>query len=811
MKNIYYQVIAALFITIITTNITEAAPVKTSIIGKVIDKASGQPIEYANLVVYKVSDSSMAGGAVSSTNGDFSIQNLKFNSYYLKAHFIGYQAITISDIEINSKNKTVDLGRISMSPASVNLSETEIIGTNDYIDFKIDKTVVNVQEQLSAEGGAVVDALTNVPSVQVDGGGNVSLRGSTSFTLLIDGQPSVLDASDALNQIPSSEVDKIEIITNPSVKYDSDGTAGIINLVMKKQKSKGTSGQVTLMLATGDKLSGNILLNKRSKNIRSHIGVTYSNKRKRTESTDDREIFINDSIDYNAISSDRDIYRKNYKFNAGIGWSPDTNNTIAFDVEIGQWEFDRKINSKLWYHSNYSNDTNNFQMFDDFKVTNNYITGDLNYSHLFSKEEHKLDMALYYSKLTSETPNFIEQSQLNNIEEVINTTQLNTDNESDRNHLRFKTDYTLPISEKLKFETGYQFDLKTSYSQYNYDFSSNPFPIPTADTSFTDEMDFSRMVNSLYGILNTDFVGISVKAGLRIEFVNQMLTEVSIGNDHHYDDINLFPSLHLSKVLEGGKQLSLSYSRRVSRPNEWMLIPTATSTGRNMLQLGNPELLPDFTNSFEFGFSMRNDVLLLNSQLFTRYTKNAITSSVKEKYGRFFQSYENLDNELASGLEFMANINIRKWWRVNLSASGYYYSLKGTLDDGYNVDNNSFAWNGSFRTTFIVKHKTYLEFLAIYYGPSILPQGTSKDFYYFDFFVKRNFFNRSLTVALRSHNTFDSGIYIADTEGVNYKAHTWFNYEGPTFMITVTYRLNNFRRHRSSNNLDMNFDSGLDN
>ena len=158
----------------------------------------------------------------------------------------------------------------------------------------------------------------------------------------------------------------------------------------------------------------------------------------------------------------------------------------------------------------------------------------------------------------------------------------------------------------------------------------------------------------------------------------------------------------------------------------------------------------------------------------------------------------------------MTNINIKSWWRVNLSASGYYYNLKGTLNSGYNVDNSSFAWNGSFRTTFIVKRKTYLEFLAIYYGPSILPQGKSKDFYYFDFFIRRNFFKRSLTVALRSHNTFDTGIYIEDTKGVNYKAHTWFKYEGPTFMITLTYRLNNFRRHRSSNELDMNFDSGLD-
>lgn len=808
MKNSKYFIFGIIFLGGINTT-TLANPIRTSISGTVMDKASGKPIEYANLVVYSSSDSIMAGGSVSATDGTFKIENLEFDSYYLKAHFIGYLPVTITNIEINSKNKIVDIGSIIMSPASINLNETEIIGSNDYIDFKIDKTVVNVQEQLSAEGGAIVDALTNVPSVQVDGGGNVSLRGSTNFTLLIDGHPSVMTPSDALNQIPSSSVDKIEIITNPSVKYDAEGTTGIINLVMRRQKVMGTSGQATFMLATGDKYSANVLVNQMSKKISTRFGATYSNKRKRTESKDDRDIFIGDSTDHQRISSDRDIYRKNYKFNAGIDWDIDTNNRFNFNAEIGQWEYDRAIDSKSKSFASYLIDTNHFITSDEFKMTNKYVTGDLNYKHLFSKENHQLNMSLYYSKLVNNTPNIIEQYQIGESLVITNSDYISIKTKSDRNHMQFKTDYTLPIDDKLIIETGYQLDINSSGSQYDYAFQSSPTQNPTFDTTFSDNINFSRTINSIYGIATTEIKGISIEAGLRMEYVNRSMT-VSSKDDNNLDKVDLFPSLHISKVLEGGKQLSLSYSRRVYRPNEWMLTPTATSTGRNMLQLGNPDLLSDFTNSYEFAFTMRNDVLMLNSQIFARHTKNSISPSVTEKNGQFFKTYENLDDELSSGLELMANINIKPWWRLNFSARGYYYSLKGVLADGYKVDDNSFAWNGSFRTTFIVNHSTYLEFLAIYYGPGKLPQGTTKDFYYFDFFIKRNFFNRSLTVALRSHNTFDTGIYIEDTKGTNYKAHTWFKYEGPTFMVTATYRLNNFKRHRSTNQPDMNFDSGLD-
>jgi hypothetical protein len=805
-----YRFRQLLVIIFISSNIylsSAALPGKASITGVVVDKVTGQSIEYANLVLYNQTDSSLVTGSISSQNGHFILTNLTTGTYYLDVLFMGYQKLNINNIEISSKNQTLDLGTLSLSLSSVNLQETTVVANNDYVRFKVDKKVINVSAQAGAEGGVVTDALANVPSIQVDGAGNITLRGSVSFTLLIDGRPSVLDATDALNQIPANSVDKIEIITNPGVKYDADGTTGIINLIMKKQKANGTSGQATVTLATGDKFSGNVMVNQRSKSFRSNISATYSNKRKQTESTDYRETYNGDSTNDQFIASDRDLYWKNYLISGGVSWEGSKKNTWSLDAEVGQWEFDRRINSTFNGYNNYNPDSLINKFIDRFRITNNYVSGNLGYSHQFRKEANRLDVNLYYVKLVNETPNYIQEININDADA---TSEWVLNSKSNRNHVRLNADYTGTLSEKISMEAGFQSDTKASGSDYSDQFLAPNSSIWITDSIFSGHMDFLRSVNALYGMLDFQINGFDVKTGVRLELNNRLLQETTSRKEYRLNELNIFPSLHISRLLDHAQQLSLSYSRRVNRPNEWMLIPALSSTGRNMLQLGNPELLPAFTHSMELDYSIQNDFILISAELYTRMTNNTIVYAVSERNGVFYQTHENLEQEIASGLELMSNINLWPWWRINLNANAYYSSLKGSLANGYVVDNNSLMWNGSFRTTFIVKGNTYLEFLAIYYGPSIQPQGKSKEFYYFDFFVKRSFLHRSLTVALRSHNTFDTGIYIEDNGGANYIAHTWFKYEGPTFMLTLTYKLNNFKRKNAVDKPDMNFDSGLD-
>lgn len=513
-----------------------AKPIKkASIKGIIVDFASNQPIEYANLALINPTDSSIITGTISTSDGSFTIDNINKGIYQLKIHFIGYQSSILDSINITSNKEQLDVGTIKLKPMIITLDETEIIANNNYINFKIDKKVINVSEQINAEGGAVVEALHNVPSVQVDASGNVSIRGSSSFTLLIDGRPSVISQSDALNQILASSVDKIEVITNPSVKYDPDGTSGIINLIMKKQKSTGINGQATVTVATEDKYSANVAVSSRAKKISTNLTLTYSNKRKQTDSKDDREIIENDSNYFENIESYRDIYRRNYKLDGGISFYADDYNSLHFNIEIGQWEFDRSIDSKITLQNNFAPDKQFFNSKETYVVTNKYISGDFGYQHKFAKEGHKLDVNIYYSTLNNDIPNYLTEYEINEFNCPIadSTSYYYIYNSSNRDHIRFKTDYVLPIYELTTFEAGYQNDWKISPTNYTYKYRSTLVEDWKIDTTLSGELNFSRMVNSVYGTLSTSFKGISIQGGIRMEYVARLLQQKVQNKDYN--------------------------------------------------------------------------------------------------------------------------------------------------------------------------------------------------------------------------------------------------------------------------------------
>ncbi len=233
--------------------------------GKVEEQGTGQPLEFVNIAVYEKADSSLITGGITDDKGNFEVKGMTYGEYYLVANFVGFNKTKISDIVINEENPLVEIGDIGLKPSTVELNSVNVVADKSPIEYKLDKKVVNVSQMISATGGTAVDALENTPSVQVDIDGNVSLRGSSNFTVLIDGRPSVLSGSDALRQIPASAIENIEIITNPSAKYEPDGNAGIINIVMKKNSLIGVNGIVNASIGTRDKYRGDFTLNYRTK------------------------------------------------------------------------------------------------------------------------------------------------------------------------------------------------------------------------------------------------------------------------------------------------------------------------------------------------------------------------------------------------------------------------------------------------------------------------------------------------------------------------------------------------------------------
>ncbi len=776
-----------------------------SLRGTVICGTSGQPLEYATVSLILLPDSANVANEITNNRGMFSIEGLTHGTYYLVIQYMGYREKIIPGIGISDDMRQYDLGRIGMEVSVKELQEFGITVQKDAVSYGIDKKVVAVSKELAAEGGTAADALQNAPSVQVDAYGNVLLRGSADFTLLINGKPTMMEASQVLQQTLAETIESIEIITNPSVKYEAEGTAGIINIKLKNTQANMAEGILNLSLANGDKYSGNIMLNKQFKKFRTFAGFSCSNKTQRTENWGYHEVFETSEDFRDSIDSRRTIQRVSYEIQGGADYDINDRNSLSFSVKAGKWKFSRDISSVFTMNPELIADStlieNNTE---EFALANNYASGDLSYTHQFrNKEGHQIDLAAFYGGVKNQTDDdfFIEGEDY--LQQIRNT--------SDRSQWRFNADYTLPMNHGLTLEAGLLSDIQRSSYDYRVSGITGMSDTTNNEDDLVEEFDYRNDVVASYlslaGNVSTWF---SFQAGVRAEIYEYRFQDKTAGDEFGSTHINLFPSVHLSKELDQRHRFGLSYSRRVTRPDEWQLSPFIYSSDCSETWRGNPELEQSLIDSYELSYLWTNEQFRMNTELFYRYAHSPISSYLLEENGQFISTYENLDKEINAGTDLMGMYTPLDWLQFKLSVSLYHSAWDGTLSDGNNVQGSSLQGNGSFTSTFTIKKNTSLQFLAIYYAPGEIPQGHADAFYYFDFIIKQSLFKKALTLGLRTHNTFDSGLYHYTVSGDNFSSEGWYRYEGPVVIFNLTYKLNNFKPRVDDSGVRMDFDSGLD-
>jgi len=790
-----------LFVFIFTLAHTYSNNPGTEIKGRIIDQKTSQPLEYATVSLMSLPDSVNVDNTVTENNGSFRFKNMVYGSYYLVIQYMGYEKKQVDGIVVSDDLRQIDLGRIELQMALHDLEEFEVREDRNAVSFEIDRKVIDVSKELAAQGGSAVDALQNAPSVQVDALGNVLLRGSADFTLLINGKPTLMEPSLVLQQTPAETIESIEIITNPSVKYEAKGTAGIINLKLKKQFKDKTEGLVNLSLANGDKYSGSFSLNRQFRKVSAYAAVAYSDKTQRTTNWGYRNVFTADSVYRENIDSKRKINRFSADLKLGADYDINENNTLSFSAQLGNWKFSRDISSAYLKTADIETDTMLFQDSDeDFMLKNNFLSGDMSYSHLFNnKEGHKLDISGFYGGVinnTSDEYRIIENTYIQQI-----------NNASYRSQLRFTAEYSLPLKHDITFNAGLFTDNQFSAYKYSITDSSGITPIPPVDADF----DYSNHVFAAYASVSGEVKKwFSYEAGLRMEIYRYYLDYEKDTLDHQSAATNLFPSVHLSKEISETQRIGLSYSRRVNRPDEWQLSPVIYSSDAYETKMGNPNLVQSLIDSYEFEYLLIIGKFQLNSGLYYRYSHDPIGNYMLNIDDQFVETYENLDKEINSGLEFSGGYSPVDWLQFRVTADVYYSQWMGSLADGNNLDGEGLQMNGNFSTSFTIKKNTALQFLAYYYAPGEIPQGTADAFYYFDFILKQYLFKKKLTLGLRTHNTFDSGLYHYNVSGEDYYAENWYRYEGPVFIFTLSYKLNNFKQKQPTEGVRMDFDSGLD-
>ncbi len=763
--------------------------------GEIIEESTGNAMEYANVAVYNVTDSSLVTGGITNEKGEFEIKGMQMGEYYLEAQFIGFEKSKVDDIILDKETPSFNSGKIKLSPSAVALESVNVVADKAAVEYKLDKKVVNVSQVYSAAGGSAANVLENTPSVQVDIEGNVTLRGSGSFTVLIDGRPSVLTGSDALRQIPASALENIEIITNPSAKYEPDGSAGIINLITKKNSMNGLSGIINGTIGTGDKYRGDFLLNYRTEKFNYFLGADWRDETNYGSMNSSRETYLGDTTKFLTIDGDRDFIRGGQNFKGGFDFYLSDKTTFTLSGEVGKSKNNRS-GKELIKEYTIPRSTDVYSVNDEISFReNDFYSGTLNLQHKFKTEGHKIDANIFYSGETG-----IDGDDENEMltDENYNPTgtylaQVKTSEEEDEKDLRIKVDYTLPISDVSKLEAGFQSRVereKESTSFEEYDPVSGTWI--TSDY-FSSAIDFKNDIHAVYATYSNKLGGLEFMGGLRGELTDREIKSSANDSVAALKLYDLFPTLHLSYDIGEKNEIMASYSRRINRPGGWDLNVVPTYFNRYTIREGNPELEPEYTDSYDLGYMLKFGRSYLSLEAFSRITKNKIEriESLGDD-GILYLRTENLGKDYSTGLELMGNVEFTKWLTVNASISGFNYRIKGEVD-GESYDRESTNWSGRMNTTIKFSDNSRMQIQGFYRGPSVSAQGDSKASFFTTMALKQDLLKKKLTATLTVQDPFGTANF--ERESVTSEFKNWFEWkrEPRVVMLTLSYKINNFK------------------
>ncbi|MBN2774828.1 MAG: TonB-dependent receptor, partial [Prolixibacteraceae bacterium] len=720
--------------------------------GTIIDNSTRQPMEFANIAVYSKSDSALITGGISGPEGSFEINGIALGEYYLEANFVGYQKTSINNIYLLDENPLFNAGKLSLTSSDLLLGSIDVVADKATVEYKLDKKVVNVSQHINADGGTAIDVLENTPSVEVDLEGNVSLRGSANFTVLIDGRPSVLSGSEALRQIPAAALENIEIITNPSAKYEPDGTAGIINLVMKKNSMNGLSGIINASVGTSDKYRGDFTLNYRTEKINWFIGGDYRDETSFGEMTSERETYLGDTTNFLNQTGNRDFTRSGFNIKSGIDFFLSDKTTLTVSGSLGNSQNNRSGGGNTHeFTLPQSNDI--YSVSEEISASdNNFYNANANFIHNFSSEGHKLEILTYYSNRkgndNEEEGEFLADNNYNMTDTYLD--RVKTIQDENRSEFRLKADYTLPLNDDSRFEAGFQSELENELQETNfedYDQASDSWYV---NDVFTSSTDFKRNIHAVYSTYSNKLGGLHYLAGLRGELTIREIINSNLSDANSLNRFDLFPTLHLSHKIGQKNELMASFSRRINRPRGRDLDPNPGYWNRYSIRIGNPDLKPEYTNSWDLSFMKRfgEGGSYISLEAFRRITNNKIDriQSVGEG-GIYYQMVDNFDKDFSTGVELMTNADLTKWLTVNASVTMFNYKITGELN-GVSIDRESTNWNSRMNTTIKFSKNSRAQIQGFYRGPSASAQGESKGFMFTNFSYRHDLFDRKLTATL---------------------------------------------------------------
>ena len=768
--------------------------------GTIIDEADGSAIEYAYIVLYSESDSSQILGTVSSEDGQFLIRPVRPGRYYLEIKYMGFNTETVHGLTIGRNQRRIDLGEVALTEAISKTGAIEVLAEKPAITYLIDKKVINVSQHQTATSGTAADVLENVPSVTVDIEGNVALRGSNSFIVLIDHKPTILEPSEVLQQIPASAIEDIEIITNPSAKFDPDGTSGIINIITKKDALNGFNGIVNLNTGLDDKYGVDFKFNYRIKKLNVYLGADFNNRNYPGNQTEDRHTTFENTTSFISSRGSSDRLRRTYGVKGGLDYSISKKDNLSLGFRYGGRSMTRE--SELDYEQWTDVDvlTNYYSSINQSERLGNFLALNLDYRHEFVKKGHQLVGQIIYRSRESDEESLDELRD--DSEQIVSGRK--TTEQGPSAPLRMKLDYTLPIGKKNKFEAGYQSRLGHSEDLtrlYEYSSQSAKYELLPNNNS---RIIYNRDIHALYSMYAADLGSFGIQGGLRGEYTNRKFNPTGSDSAFVLERWDFFPTMHSSFKLSDKQQIMISYTRRIERPRGYSFEPFITWTDAYNVRRGNPDLKPEYIDAYELGYQFFAGKSIFSLEAYYRKTNNNI-ERVRTVYEKdiTLHTFANTGEAYTFGSEFMINHTIIPMWNVNLMGNLYQYRLEGQLL-GTDFSRESFNWNSRFNNTLNLGQNTRLQINAMYNSPSVSAQGTREGYATLNLGLRQELLNRALSLTLQVRDVFESAKHEFVSEGENFYSHSAFTRKAPMVTFSASYKIHNYEEKRNHKESDRN-------
>ncbi len=776
-------------------------PATGVVTGTVLDDSNSEPLMFASVVLHSMRDSVMVTGAITNEKGIFVIEQVPPGRYFVAVNYVGYPRKEVNGIVVTPREPVYEMGVIRVEPGVANLSEVTVEATRQLMEVGLDRRVINVDSELTATGGTALELMQNIPSVAVDFDGNVSLRGSSNVTILVDGRPSGLtglSGSEALEQIPSNMIERIEVITNPSARYSPDGTSGIINIVLKKQRQPGYNGMVSLNASAGNRYTGSLNLNYKTGNV--NFFANYSGRMFNMEGSgyNFRTSFLADTT-----FLDQDTRFENemnsHNFSLGADYQINQFNTLTFSVMYNTWQ--RQSDN----FTDYNNLDDQMSLMNFFTRTsgnemdNSGMNYNFNYRRTFSQKIREFNTDIVFSNRGMSGAENNVQRFFDNTRSPLSRPDLleNTRTDGDNWMFSVQMDYIQPLGENRKLELGgraYLREMGSDFNFFNFDADNQQW---INNTGLSNNFVYNEQVYAAYGIFSTMLGKYSLQAGFRLEQTMREANQRTTNETFKDDYLNLFPTLHLRRSFENNQSAQVSYSRRINRPNNRFLNPFVSYTDPYDLSFGNPYLKPEFINSLELGYTRFWQKTTINPSIFYRYTDGMVTRfRTMDESGIAYTTFENLNRGTSYGAELILSQQLFPWWRANGTFSYYRQIIEGT-DAMMEMRNDSYSWSARFVNNITLGRGWDLQVNGFYRSPVVMLQGEMKEMFSADMGLRKTVLDRKGTINLRVSDIFNTQSFRMYNYGDNFTIDMERKRNSRMVFVGFTYRINEYNNRRN--------------